>query len=51
MRDWLNSAIAVTPMAFLVGSLFDATDWQMWALFTAAFWWARVIEHAAKEGA
>lgn len=49
MRDWIYSFVAVTPMAMLVAKLFDASDWQMWALLTAAFWWVRVIEYAARE--
>jgi hypothetical protein len=49
MRDWIYSFIAVAPMGLLVTSIFDVTDWQTWALLTAAFWWARVIEFAAKE--
>lgn len=51
MMDWFYSAVAVTPMAYLVALLFDASDWQMWALLAAAFWWVRVIEYAAKREA
>lgn len=49
MRDWIYSSIAVAPMGLLVASIFDATDWQAWALLTAAFWWARIVEYASKD--
>lgn len=49
MGDWFFSIIAVTPMAIVAAIHLDG--WLLLAVLAAGFWWARVVEYAAKREA
>lgn len=38
-KQLIQSLFATAPLGFLLSHLFDASDWEPWAIITCALWW------------